>query len=114
MHPMSASMNTAIGAGAVLAGSGLTGFIASRLAAGERRARRAGELIAALSAYGYALDRLHAEIRQLPQRPGRVATWTNRQLARTPQLDWVLGMSSRRLLGGEAMQALDAFNAAHN
>jgi hypothetical protein len=59
---MSVWVNSAIAAGAVLAGSGLTAFVTSRPAKRHAVGQGRSELVAALQAYGYAVTDLGLEI----------------------------------------------------
>jgi hypothetical protein len=97
-----------------LAASALTNAASARQARAERDDRGRIELRVALTAYGYALDRLDIEIVQLPPKPGRMARFTSRQAARLPILDWLVGRLAMHSLGRPMMRALDEFAAAAN
>lgn len=103
-----------IAAGGALGGSALTGVITYRLALVERKALDRGELRAALTAYGSALDRLTLRIEQLPQAHGIEEDWTTKLVARWRTLDWVMGRLSTATVGRGAMLALDEVIAATN
>ena len=66
---MSDWINSAIAAGAALAGSGLTALVTSRAARRHAEGQERSELVAALQAYGYAVSTLAREIEQLPPAP---------------------------------------------
>jgi len=103
-----------IAAGGALGGSALTGVITYRLARLEREAHDKGELRAALTAYGAALDRLTLRIEQLPQAHGIEESWTNKLVAKWPPLDWLIGRIATATVGRGVMRALDEVIAATN
>ena len=112
---MSDWVTSAIAAGAVLAGSGLTAFVTSRAAKRHAAGQERSELVAALQAYGYAVTNLGLEIEQLPPAPARSTTAAVSAAAtRAPLLDWTVGQINRRTIGRPTARALDLYNAALN
>lgn len=97
-----------------LGGSALTGVITYRLARLERNALDKGELRAALTAYGAALDRLTLRVEQLPQAHGVKENWMNGLVAKWPILDWLIGRMSTATVGRGIMRAVDEVIAATN
>lgn len=103
-----------VAAGGALAGSALTGLITYKVAWREHEARGVEELRAALVAYGAILDRLGLRIDQMPHPPGPVGRWTNRQVSRWRDLDWVLGRIASATLGRRVTRMVDEFATATN
>jgi len=99
---------------AVLAGSALTARITSRVSKAEREERAKSELLAALVAYGAAIDRLDLKISQLPPQPGRVSRSSSALMTRLPTLDWLMGRLSTATLGRSTMKAVDELIYASN
>lgn len=103
-----------IAAAASLIGATVGSFVALRIAHVQSRAERSSELVTAVAAFGYAVDRLMLEIGQLPPRPGRASAALSRTVARMPHTDWFTGQLARWSLGRPAMRALDALMASAN
>lgn len=97
-----------------LGGTAITAWFSLRVNNRQLAAGAQAELLACLSAYGYALDRLELEMQQLPPGQGRLVRATQRALLRVPQLDWSIGQVGRHTLARPAMRAIDTYSAAAN
>lgn len=106
---MDAIVSAALAALAALAGVALADRLNARRARVAAAEARDARLQSALTRFGYALDRLHLEVMQLPRQTTRWDRVTSVPLERLPTANWVVGLLSRRLLGQETWRALDLY-----
>jgi hypothetical protein len=100
---------------AALLGAGIGGGISFLAQRADRKDRARGELAAAVVAFGYALDSLHAELNRIP-RPTRVARLTDQAIneQRFPNLNRLLIWANSKTIGPDAERAVDRFMSAAN
>ncbi len=104
----------AITAAAGIGSAIVAAVAATSVARRQIKAQRVDDLTAALQGYGYAVDRLDSEIRQMPPSDVPGAKTSLKLVSLLPQLDYLIGQVQRHTIGAPAMAAMDSYMAAFN
>lgn len=108
-------MTALVGAAGVLAGSGLTGILASRQAGREHKAHDLEELRSALAAYGAAVDAIELRMAQMGGPMPRAARWILEQVEPHVRiLVWLIRRLSVATIARPTMNSFDQLAVCTN